>query len=407
MALDTVEANLHRHQIEENPCSKISKMIGNPRARIALTIGAMIATVALSGCKKECPEYQKTEYQFIKENIDFPKGQPALKTAREKEVFLEREKWKITASSKAFHDMAKRITQSPDLQEVLHQEEIKILYPAAGMHLSPLELAFEFAEHSTTLKKVEFTYTEIDDKSDKMIGSMVERLVIAHPNLHNYKLVQTDISEEAHRKTITFTYKTSDQRNIQITINYEFKMSGEDFFRKESAKESDFFISHDIGAGESSATKAVLVFIGAFQKEWDQKPHYLLVEYLGPNNRRIEYEGMGNIVAVSKGHNYGCGENHFDEQPNRKPVFNQSAVIKLDTKALSYIAENGGNELVSQYAIEIAHGTMVDPLHEAVDKSITAEKDTNRWKTRRIIQELSDKSNNPKIKIRLTKGLER
>lgn len=124
------------------------------------------------------------------EKLHIRAGTAILPQMRDHMVFPEGRKWEITANAEGFCDVGKNLVSNPATAALLHQKEIKLLCPAGGNLLSPLEIAFQIAEGSNQVDRVHFAITEIDIEKYRSIDQLVQSLVSACDNTTHFQVRQ-------------------------------------------------------------------------------------------------------------------------------------------------------------------------------------------------------------------------
>lgn len=365
-------------EIESAATQKTPTARLNPRFRNAV-LG--ILGLAAGGCVDPAEEAKHRQmydspYAFLDagpEKLKIDVNKPTFTTLRERKIFPEENKWAITANSEAFHATATRFAESPAGQELLQKKEVRFLNPGSGVLLTPLEIAFVFAEKSNDTNKFSYTFTEIDPDTFEKIDQYIESLVSNLENLSNFdvKKIENFIHNpgqpreiKSGQKIITFTYKTSSGREVQIQVNFEFKMSGSDkkYFRPESAQEADMYVWHDVAAArllDKRFGEANILFSQVGPLPLKDKKRYLMITYDPKKSNKCSsnidaYDGIGDkVIKPVLGFNYGCGENHQDEEKREnegEKAAKGVAVIEIDTELMSALNKIGGEETLSNYA---------------------------------------------------------
>lgn len=281
-------------------------------------------------------------------------NKPSFNQLREYGVFPRDHKWEITASSEAFHAIGKGFVENPETAHLLEQEEVHLLIPASGVLLSPLEIAFQFAERSPKTKRVRLTMTEVDPEALAAIDTYVKMLDDACRNMGNLTVETAftgepiDENTRPTRKTIRFDYTNQQQKKIEMKIEFEYFMSGENYLRAESAAESDIIVMHDVNREQSlsgfftkEAGDLYTILHDADSQRFSSKPHYAVTHR---TENTPDSSGMGQNVMRLNAIRYGCGENHLDaDTPESRhldePVSVKHGVdiIRIDTIALHQI----------------------------------------------------------------------
>jgi hypothetical protein len=268
-----------------------------------------------------------------------------FKQLRESCVFEPEDMWAVTANSETFSKMGELMADVPKVQDLLNKAEINVLYPGAGVHLSPLDLLFQLSRKFQNLQKINLTFTEIDPKSYKGIDKQVQRLDQALDTISGLQITEeaastsadskpADPAKQPKIKTIKFNYQSQDGRPIQFQINYEYRMSGEKYFRTQSLADADLIINHDMDAGveyQSEGHHAIFEYLSSYDSEWNKKPHLLLIE------TRPQTMILGNSLKVIQ-MPYGCGENHSQEKPTQDRSYGVT-LLQLDTATMEAIKQ--------------------------------------------------------------------
>lgn len=132
--------------------------------------------------------------------------------------------------------------------------KITVLYPAAGVHIMPLQLGYRIMRQDSGISEVEFIYTEVDSNSEigfKRQLAMLEKVGLVRninakikfypDNNVNYK----SSADVPHETTYSFEVLEPNGRHHRIIVIYALNRSGTDLFRKEYAQRADIVISHD------------------------------------------------------------------------------------------------------------------------------------------------------------------
>ncbi len=358
------------------------------------SIGVAAGIVGISGRTPEQPptpappELAPAPERAL-ERFRITSSESTFNRLREANVFPKEHKWEITANAEAFYDIGRAFVQNPETAELMRQEEINILCPAAGNLLSPLEIAFQIAESTSSVQRVRFTFTEIDQEKYDTIDQYIGMLVNACENTFDFS-----VSTEAHpelagsrpareggiavtlepagptedhpvKKMMQFAYRTTDNRTVTITIDFELQMSGSDYYREESSEQADIFVFHDLdidtcmGFISSFDEEPYLLLKHAARGSLANKKHYLVMKQEMPEtsrmrgNQPIAYAALGQITATLQDHHYGCGENHWDTEAHdnpTRPLNSATAIIDLDTALFDALRIHGGEPALIGYS---------------------------------------------------------
>ena len=315
------------------------------------------------------------------EKIHINPNEPTFNRLRERGVFPREHKWAITASAEAFHNIGKSFVENPGTAELLDKEEVRVLVPANGVLLSPLDIAFQLAEGSHTLQRVHFTLTDIDAETygvlDQYVGMLVNGcdnlsdLVVnieSHPELSQE--IRHTSSDTPAKKRMTFTYHTADHRAVAITIDYEFKMSGEHFFRAQSAADADIYVLHDIDRtdGEPPSSKEAgdiyTLLSDTYSPRLRDKNHFVVLDSLTGQYRHATNSVGQTVVGSAAGdERYGCGQNHLDTNTPTQMGLDRPAqpgrrveIAQLDTELVEYLQRHGGDASFRAYSRLVTPG---------------------------------------------------
>ncbi len=292
--------------------------------------------------------------------------------------------WAITASSEALTEIGVKLADTPQTAELLQKPEVRILCPAAGVLLSPLEIAFQLAERSSALQRVHFTCTEVDDDTYKVIDSYIRRTVAVCSNTQNFSVreeehpeISTDPRSSAKKKSMSFTYTNSAGRNITVAIDFELKMSGDHYFRAEAAKQADIYLLHDMDrtshAGDFPQTKEAgdiyTLLTDTPITSLSEKKHFCIMNQVAcgwhHDAPMVAEEGVGTIVNTVRGKPFGCGQNHLDHDNILAHPHLENAVvniIELDSELITYLHQHWNNGMLRAYTLL----TNPDALSDAI-----------------------------------------
>lgn len=274
-----------------------------------------------------------------------------LSELRDQGKFGTENQWAITANAEAFEKVANEFFTHPETHELFAHQDLHFLYPASGVHLSPLETGRLLAEKSETVKDVYFTYTEIGEESYDKIDEAVQMYVKSNPEFSRLQMAINDYdgktdSDLPRSKRFLFELKTLSGRTVNMHLDFEYKMSGENWFRKDSINTADVIILHDTDSNQLwSKTKSdigvLLSNIPTHREEGkklfailDNDDEYAMAEGELESDKHINdgvYDLVGKTLFDMKGLHYGCGENHFNKH---------SGVPKYTTEKERYEHEN-------------------------------------------------------------------
>lgn len=311
----------------------------------------------------------------VLERIHVNANEPTFNRLRKRDVFPSEHVWAITADAEAFYTIGKTFAENRGTAELLQKEEIRVLVPAAGVLLSPIEIAFQLAEKSESLKRVHFTFTDIDQETYDVFDQYLSMAVAACENLGDLEVriqaypelaERSAQSSDSHpaRKAMTFTYQTADHRSIEIVIDYELKMSGNHYFRAQSAAAADIYVFHDLDrvehGGGFPATKEAgdiyTLLADTASRDLDTKKHFMVIDAPGGGYHHAS-GSLGRVVETIRGERFGCGENHLDgNYPEglhlNEPVPDDHVIeiTELDVELTESLRRHGGNSLLRAYS---------------------------------------------------------
>lgn len=140
-------------------------------------------------------------------------------------------------------------------QDMLPEGKVTFLYPAAGVHIMPLQLGYRIMQQFPKVNEAEFIYTEVNPRTETGFMqqlSILEKLGLVkninsrtqyYPN--NNSEPNQPLGNIPHETTYSFNAIDPGGKPHKITVVYALNMSGEDPFRKEYAERSSILISHD------------------------------------------------------------------------------------------------------------------------------------------------------------------
>ncbi len=275
----------------------------------------------------------------------------------------------ITASSESLTDIGVRLAENPRTSPLLQQPEVRILCPASGVLLSPLEIAFQMAEKSAITQRFHFTYTEIDSESYSAIDSYIRRMMWACSNTSDFQMSEENHPElglTSKKKSMQFTYITATRRRVTITVDFELQMSGDHYFRAESAVQADILLFHDVDrtshVGDFPQTKSAgdiyTLLTDTPPSSFGDKPHFCIIgqEHCSWHQNAPSYasEGVGTVIETVQGKPFGCGQNHLDHDnilahPHLEDATAQ--IVELDTPMITYLRSLGNDEFLRVYTL--------------------------------------------------------
>jgi hypothetical protein len=253
----------------------------------------------------------------------------------------------ILSNLKNFKSQAEVLQKSPDGQEFLRgKKELTLLYPGSGVHLSPLEFVYHMANQNSEIQKYSLTYTEVDQLSYDKIAEYLQKIVDKKDEFEDLK-VEEPLVVEGKQKLMKFKIKTEDGRTVEVELVFEFKRSGEKWFRKEHLEKADIILSHDMAMeeeGRESPTVAVNIIYPAFEEISNpQKPRLFIMEdRQEAGYRPIMHSHLGKKMIGKADGKFGCGMNHRDWQ-KRTAMYHQSALYLLDENLLTELSQIPGS----------------------------------------------------------------
>lgn len=302
-----------------------------------------------------------------------PANQPTFLRLREAGVFSRGTAWSTTASTEAFHEMGMRMAGSQETRGLLNQEELRFVVPAAGSLLSPLDLAFQFAERSPVVKTIHLAASEISTDSARAWEARLREMVASLAAIEGFRLQTrsfppTRAKGEASSVTeARFIYKNGQGRGVEIVIQYEVNRSGERYMRPEAADQADILVLHDIdrksdslGSGypELQAEKTagdLYTLLRESTQRPSHKARYAIMEYREEDEPFIP-ASVGRLLWRIPGQYFGCGENHMEHgTKSERSAYAVSgaprglaALLELNTPLLAAMA-NADEGLIQAY----------------------------------------------------------
>ncbi|MBI4836350.1 MAG: hypothetical protein HY817_03750 [Candidatus Abawacabacteria bacterium] len=366
-------------RLPDNPPEHTASPEKPSRRRFLHAIFAGAAVVSDSAIRRHIGTLTE-EKEAKRERLPLVPGKSLIEQLRSKDIFPVAHEWSVAASAEAFVDIGQSFLTIPAARDLRKQEVIKILCPASGYLISPLEIAFTIAQEAPDVKCFEYTMTEIGSKYFESIDEHIRRLVEHGTNFSDLHITieqHPEVATGAKRKLITFECHLPPQRKVLIKINFELNMSGETYYRHEAARESDIWVFHDLGevqapsgvlSRSNEAKGEVYIMVDhASRGSLTNKRHFWVNQLtpspndpapLGSYLRRnpINYQGVAAIRARSDKHPYGCGHNHFDS-PGRRARASYWAssstvgILEVDTRLLQIVNNCGGEYMLQIYAM--------------------------------------------------------
>ena len=146
-------------------------------------------------------------------------------------------------------------TPVEEWKDMLPKGKVTVLYPAAGIHIMPLQLGYRIMRQDSNVDEVEFIYTEIDSNAKigfeqqlailEKIGLVRNINVMTKNYPDNRSIKNRFFGVVPHEMSYSFDAFEPSGKPHRITVVYALNMSGGDLFRKEYAKRADILISHD------------------------------------------------------------------------------------------------------------------------------------------------------------------
>lgn len=275
----------------------------------------------------------------------------------------------ITASSESLTEIGVRLAENPRTSPLLQQPEVRILCPASGVLLSPLEVAFQMAEKSAVTERFHFTYTEVESETYRAIDSYIRRMMWACNNTSDFHMSEEnhpELGSTSKKKSMQFTYITASGRRVTIAVDFELQMSGDHYFRADSAAQADIVLFHDVDrtshVGDFPQTKSAgdiyTLLTDTPSAGFSDKSHFCIIsqEHCGWHHNAPSYatDGIGTVVETVQGKPFGCGQNHLDHDnilahPHLEDATAQ--IVELDTALITYLHTHGNDELLRVYTL--------------------------------------------------------
>lgn len=294
----------------------------------------------------------------------------------------------ITASSESLTDIGVRLAENPRTSPLLQQTEVRILCPASGVLLSPLEIAFQMAEKSSVTQRFHFTYTEIESDAYRAIDSYIRRMIWACNNTVDFRM-----SEEHHpelgltskKKSMQFTYITATGRRVTIAVDFELQMSSDHYFRAASAAQADIVLFHDVDrtshVGDFPQTKSAgdvyTLLTDTPSSGFSDKPHFCIIsqEQCSWHHNAPSYatEGVGRVVETVQGKPFGCGQNHLDHDNILAHPHLENAtahVVELDTELIAYLHSHENDEFLRIYTLLLTPDALSQAMMDDQDGNL-------------------------------------
>jgi len=294
---------------------------------------------------------------------------------------LEGREHLVLSNLKAFSELGEALTASERGKAFLSgKNELTILYPGSGEHLSPLEFVMKLADGAPNLGKVKLIYTEICKDCYERIDKDVAAVVQAVPGLGNLSVEVKEDCNPGKEKTMRFSYTTSSGKRVEIELLFAFERGGEDgaYYRQEHFQSADILLSHDIGESTKAPAIATNMFAGSLAKEGGgSRERVWLMEYSygQPYQRDLLYDGLGHAELVEAP--FGCGPNHLEQggaKRIRSPLFKYAAAIYPD---MELFRELSARHLMVPYGriLTFADSDMSEPMQlQTAEGSRTQEK---------------------------------
>lgn len=275
----------------------------------------------------------------------------------------------ITASSESLTEIGVRLAENPRTSPLLQQLEVRILCPASGVLLSPLEIAFQMAEKSAVTERFHFTYTEVESETYRAIDSYIRRMMWACNNTSDFHMSEEnhpELGSTSKKKSMQFTYITASGRRVTIAVDFELQMSGDHYFRAESAAQADIVLFHDVDrtshVGDFPQTKSAgdvyTLLTDTPRAGFGDKAHFCIIsqEHCGWHHNAPSYaaEGVGTVVETVQGKPFGCGQNHLDNDNILAHPHLEDAtahIVELDTELITYLHSHGNDEFLRVYTL--------------------------------------------------------
>ncbi len=310
------------------------------------------------------PEERRTDP--VERRFHPSRTRPILAHLREEKVFLEREMWATTASSQAFHRLGAELADSPETNQLLDQREVRLMVPASGELLSPLEMGFQLAERSPVLERLQMTGTEIDEtlfvqweQRLREMAEAIEGIEDLTVRVEEHPEYAAQPANRPRKKIVTWNYRAENGRRVLFQLELELGMSGERYMRPELANQADLLILHDINRGpsDSFATASagdLFTVLTESTTQTGRRPRYVVIEQspLEP----YSLNGIGRVRLNIQGERYGCGENHLAPDRHNAPAYgldrpprSSILVIELQTELLQVLGRPENRLLAEVY----------------------------------------------------------
>ncbi|OGC04029.1 hypothetical protein A2276_05370 [candidate division WOR-1 bacterium RIFOXYA12_FULL_43_27] len=140
-----------------------------------------------------------------------------------------------------------------NLPRVLRDQRVCILYPASGSHLAPLDLINHiFEQEDNKINSAKIILTEIKEAALKELRNLLNKL--AKEGVYaGLKETQANYPNGGSETTFAFSYNGK-----EITLVFALNMSGDDYYKEEYLSESDVWVIHDPGVGDSKSSFKLL-----------------------------------------------------------------------------------------------------------------------------------------------------
>ena len=138
-------------------------------------------------------------------------------------------------------------------QDMLPEGKVTFLYPAAGVHIMPLQLGYRIMQQSAKVNEAEFIYTEVDFRTKTGFMqqlAILEKLglvknINSRTQYHLSNNSDQPLDRVPHETTYSFDAIDPSGKPHKITVVYALNMSGKNAFREEYAERASILISHD------------------------------------------------------------------------------------------------------------------------------------------------------------------
>lgn len=159
----------------------------------------------------------------------------------------------------AFSHLTSELTDEigPELEK---KGTINILYPGAGSHIAPFEIAIQLFEKQKGVEKVKFFYTDLNDEEHKLaaktlIGLARWQKAFKHTS-YSQKIDENNPENVENKYSFEYTTQAGEKKTFELIYNITQDMSRP--FQESYGDNMDIFISHD---GAISAQKSLKTFI--------------------------------------------------------------------------------------------------------------------------------------------------